>query len=602
MFEQKLEKYFEGSANRLVEKAAERGQSICRAHICDGWATRIFRYVRCGDSTRRFARTTKVRKEYCLQREIFKTVDVMGNFEGALQVVEALPLDHGKGVQHYLSAYNAVRPPLRFESSGMVLDLIVADGPLWKPLMKHVRAQKRLMYARIRETGVLDGADYDIAGLDIDLLEYSDFTLGSWCRQHIWSKSFTWGMRTFITDAYLDDLHLAIKSAHGHSDDLMSISQTFIASSVIDQDAHRTEADAQARLQLWVFVLRGDETWAKRIMLADPRWCPELNRLFVAAWVEESKEGQELLRDILKYFCRFPDFTFTRFASVEETCCCWLGALMVGLDGWFDMCKFDPSVDNYHLLGHWRSKPVHIRRIAALSSVCGAVTDKSAKMLLKDDRFLKHAQKLRDSLNDELRRVCAWSEQVWVYLAVVVGCSARSLRNDSINCALGAVAYIFKNAFYELEYLPLSLTQGDVDANLDQLLEMDLVSCAEEPFSFNLRMCMESGEPRARAKSIVTLATDGPSTSNIVENAHGAGAMFLRHHWTSCQSSLQSRGLISSVQGAFGKSQAQQNLEKAEARVDRIEGSISRSRFGGRQMFLEELAEQEMTYCFKHRD
>lgn len=114
-----------------------------------------------------------------------------------------------------------------------------------------------------------------------------------------------------------------------------------------------------------------------------------------------------------------------------------------------------------------------------------------------------------------------------------------------------------------------------------------------DKFSFNLRMALESGAPRSGALDILKLARDGSSSSNIVENAHGHGAQQMKHHWTFCERSLQARGLITSVQGAFRKSREEVAFAKAAGKVERLEAKVASSRFAGRQLLLTEMAAQD---------
>jgi hypothetical protein len=261
-----------------------------------------------------------------------------------------------------------------------------------------------------------------------------------------------------------------------------------------------------------------------------------------------------------------------------------------------DLCKNDPAVDNYHLLGHWKAKPLKIRYAAIIAWVCGSITDPSASILLNDDRFLKHAGLLWQTLLNELKILASIPDVTWSWLAEVVGvdCNPRELRSDCILACLGAIAYIYRGAFHCLKELPLSLTQGVLVDNLHGLMATNLSALDGVDFARNMRLALESGMSMSAAEDVLKLANDGPGVSDLVERAHGAGAKVMQHHWAYSEPQLQARNLITSAQGIFSESTVDAQIRKLDARIDALHAKQERRSFGGRQLLLERMYEQEL--------
>ena len=69
------------------------------------------------------------------------------------------------------------------------------------------------------------------------------------------------------------------------------------------------------------------------------------------------------------------------------------------------------------------------------------------------------------------------------------------LRSECMFVALHSVVYIWRTVFHELQVLPLSWTQGNLDVNINGLMHMDLIDFVD-PFSYGMPMSLESCAPR----------------------------------------------------------------------------------------------------------
>ena len=96
---------------------------------------------------------------------------------------------------------------------------------------------------------------------------------------------------------------------------------------------------------------------------------------------------------------------------------------------------------------------------------------------------------------EDLRSVVDIPSEIWERLVEVVPCRdglVADLRSRAVWSSLATMAYVYKDSFEQLRSLPLSLTQGDLRANLLSLAEVGFETLHDD-FSNNLRLCMESG-------------------------------------------------------------------------------------------------------------
>ena len=104
--------------------------------------------------------------------------------------------------------------------------------------------------------------------------------------------------------------------------------------------------------------------------------------------------------------------------------------------------------------------------------------------LLEDDRFLLKAPELWSEMQEEATFIEHLPDLVYDSLARLVSdpdCSGGDIRHDTIWAMRTSIAYVDRNLFSATRSLPLSVTQGDIKANLLALreqgaMELDHVS------------------------------------------------------------------------------------------------------------------------------
>lgn len=93
--------------------------------------------------------------------------------------------------------------------------------------------------------------------------------------------------------------------------------------------------------------------------------------------------------------------------------------------------------------------------------------------LLADDRFLLRAATLKSGIAEKCEEVASLPDSFWKRIAEVGGIigkfSAWEVRHRTMQCMYKGLCYLDCNGFAPLGQYPLSLTQGDIQANLSAL-------------------------------------------------------------------------------------------------------------------------------------
>ena len=172
---------------------------------------------------------------------------------------------------------------------------------------------------------------------------------------------------------------------------------------------------------------------------------------------------------------------------------------------------------------------------------------------MKDDMFLMFAAEHWETMCDDHRYVTDAKPQMWEWLSGIAGFSGDAesdLRGQAIWSSLASLAYSFRDSFERLQRLPLSLTQGDLRANLEELSQTDDADLVDE-FSKSMRMSLEMGVELHVPEEVLHLCREAPCCTNLVEQGHGSGASTLKSHSQFGTRSLQVRSSIHQCRALF---------------------------------------------------
>eukprot|EP00972_Heterocapsa_arctica_P108642 15998745-Heterocapsa_arctica.AAC.1 len=175
----------------------------------------------------------------------------------------------------------------------------------------------------------------------------------------------------------------------------------------------------------------------------------------------------ERLSGVLFYLFRFRKFSSSRWVTIGETAKVLVGSLAVGLDGLVRMIREDKKASDFHIKGFAKFS-LELRRFCAVASVVAHVPDAILLELLEDDRVVRRADLLEETLLEELAWVAGMSQSFWLRLASVAGgdCFHKTLRSDCMRASSIAAAYIRKGLFLVARSYPWSIAIGDIEENL----------------------------------------------------------------------------------------------------------------------------------------
>ena len=215
--------------------------------------------------------------------------------------------------------------------------------------------------------------------IDYTLLKALHFQLFVKCTSHSFSNGTKWGLCRWSSEENIDDLYIAISACISCSSDLFDCLPIF-AQMVLYEDPDWTMETFANRTFMW-HILVSDPVMVDTIMQVNPRWDAAAGKLRVSTWVRDDPAGKPALLRVLEHFCTWVKFTITRWATVSKAAKRWVGSLLVGLDGWMELCKGDPDVSNYYLNGHWKGKTYDIRSYAVQACFSSTVSEGAGEQL-----------------------------------------------------------------------------------------------------------------------------------------------------------------------------------------------------------------------------
>jgi hypothetical protein len=151
-------------------------------------------------------------------------------------------------------------------------------------------------------------------------------------------------------------------------------------------------------------------------------------------------------------------------------------------------------------------------------------------MLMEDDRLLLLAREVEQEIESERGFIEAIPMDVWdlvAALAVHEGFDGRALKDMVLHAMHTSLAYVEENALGQIKRLPLSLTQGDVNANVEEFAANPLPASADT----NARkkcLCAKLDAPMVVRQLLLLL--DAPMSTQLCEKSHAAGATLKRFH------------------------------------------------------------------------
>ena len=164
------------------------------------------------------------------------------------------------------------------------------------------------------------------------------------------------------------------------------------------------------------------------------------------------------------------------------------------------LLKADSNVSKEKLHGFDRCAP--LVRIYFLVNAFGFQPAESLNFeLFEDDRILRRAPELKQAVLDDVEGLLAHPSEFWSRLARLVDSdnyTFTQVREEVFNGLHTCLGYLHYDFFCQLNFLPVSLTQGDTRANLEALRARPYDSDFDY-FAYNVKRCLDAGRPSIEA-------------------------------------------------------------------------------------------------------
>ena len=207
---------------------------------------------------------------------------------------------------------------------------------------------------------------------------------------------------------------------------------------------------------------------------------------------------------------------------------------------------------------------------------------------MEDNRVGARFGELWSAASKELKWVIDLPRHVFVKIAEGTGgCSPADLQDRVIAAAQVSYHFIWRRVLQPASLYPWRLCRGDIDANLDELAELD--SAPDEPCTQHIYELLQEDHPRPQLVEAVQLLGQCPWSSMPAEQQHASVALLHRNHQEYEMPQLICRALLHQAVRLLPH---QSKIDKQLARVMKKMAKVQRAvpqRAGGSHMLVKAL-------------
>ena len=243
----------------------------------------------------------------------------------------------------------------------------------------------------------------------------------------------------------------------------------------------------------------------------------------------------------------------------------------MGMDGLYKVLEADEFTSMYHITG-FSGADFKVRRYMAVTLLAARPTERVLRKIMKDDRVLRQAKDFEETLEAQLIYIETLPSYCFERLRRILGdlnngYSADDLLHDCLMAAHISIAYVWSKLLYLLQRMPFSLTQGDIEHNLEVLFatpEGDI----KDPLALCIFRLHGLSMSTLYLKRCLELLRDAACTTNMVEQGHGSGSVLMKDHRTLQERTLRARSTIHQARSLFTCSLHEALLKKLQSKLD----------------------------------
>ena len=554
--------------------------SLLTVYQSDGWGATLKSGSCVGIQSRdKIFRKTQWRHEFLLQRFIFTLMHSQGVRRG-MRLSAPLSLRNGATAFHVYEAYcgHATFGPRKSGHRGVIMDGFCFDGALFKALRRHISASVRLYYMEACETK---------PGSEDPILDIKHWTFFIKCWHHSLSNGVIKGLAAIMRLVKDEDcVFLSNQALVEGGDELRLLIQEFIHV-YVDYQA-TPSGSLEDRVQLWL-LLGAKQSMADMLAYLDIGWDFERKMLLVSAVYEGRTDVYEKLEIALLFFMRWSKWSKTRWGRSGSCARMFVGSLLCGVDGLFQMAEERGS--SMHKLGSFKQASSEVRAVYVTMATATYPLESLVFELWQDDCGLRRSQELQTIMADEYSYVLSIPEYCWRRLSEITNkaYSFTFLRCEVLKASLVSIAYFHWDSLVSLEEYPLSLTQEDIEANVNLMAQLpaeEVLRCDPTMTTSNIHSLLSTGSCQVpKIVADLELMRDRMSvTTDLVEEAHGSGACLVKHHDQLEMVQLQHRSVLHQGRDLPKPTEMQTFIDRRDAKIEKLMSKMSQKRVGGHHM------------------
>jgi hypothetical protein len=243
-----------------------------------------------------------------------------------------------------------------------------------------------------------------------------------------------------------------------------------------------------------------------------------------------------------------------------------------------------------------------VQKYLAIAAIGLQPLEKFNLAMLEDDRWLLHAAQQRSEIAAKCYAITSLPESVFEALAEFIdGVSAWELRHCTFECMHLSLGYLELNGWELLRTTPLALTQGDIGANLEELLTNG--KFANVPHCLQIQKISVCGRiDRRSCLQALKLLRDVSCSIGLMEKGHGPGSILRNMKKRLGPLNLITRSFVSLNASLFKPTKADVGIIEARDRWLNSLDSAKRVRFTAQNLFCSRtILEESATIDQQHR-
>ena len=404
-------------------------------------------------------REGRLRHEFLLERGLLRC----GGANGTLCWLFRAPrgLGRGRTAGHcFASGCEFQNTPRRRGHLGPCINLYIFDGALDTAQTRYFVGKHELFYSD--EYGCCTWENKQE-------LRDTEFTIGLKCRLHGASKGMDWGSRRVQGFEVLDDTFIAISSLQKTSALFLTRTERFIMKFVEFEPRVGRNRD---EIREWWLMLEVPLHLIETFVDADPWWDEDAQQLLVCSTFRDDVALWPKLSTIVFACRRWSKWSLTRWGRAGRCTRFLLRSLVTGVSGAVGQILDDETAADTNLAGFAKLSD-EVRMFVAVMAVGMKAVEGLILSLLCDDRLFLRSAELLGAMHTKMQETATLPDLIWMRLAAILHKPAAEVRSCILYSMLISYGFVWREDFEELLHMPLLLTQGDIERNVDALAAAD---------------------------------------------------------------------------------------------------------------------------------